>query len=513
MDKIIRLFIVFLGLFSSMFSYSQELKPLREDILFLSSHLTYLASDKLEGRNTPSVGLDSAAQYIEKTFIKLGIPPAYPTYRNSLGLSRVRLGPNSSFSTRNGSGVVTKFKIKSDFIPFDFSSQDSITAPVIFAGFGLNSNEANYNNYKEINVKGRIVILLTGVPSSSDSTNYFKRHETNVAYSVESKVQTAIKAGAVGVIVITDPEKHLLLNPVGYPWPELYKNFPLDASPWRMTDTIKQRIPVFHAGESFVNTIFGSVNNLKQLVSRLNNGESLKSLQPALNLVSMKSTIYDEPIDADNVAAVITGSDPDLNHQVIVIGAHYDHLGMLKKYTKGDDYIFNGADDNASGASSVLAIARNFMLQPLKPKRSVIFVLFAGEEKGLWGSRAFVNAPPVPISSIVAMINLDMVSRSADTLYLEGASNSPALTQIVKDINSDFGFKLITPKGNAFQGSSDHAPFAGKGVPFVFFFTGLHKDYHRVTDEIVKCDFEKATQVARLAFLTAWRISNEISTY
>lgn len=513
MNNLKSFFVVFIVFFSFSSLKSQELKSLREDILFLSSHLNYLASDKLEGRNTPSVGLDSAAAYIERAFISLGIPPAYPTYRNSLGLSRVKLRPGALLSTRNAAGNTILYKIKADFIPFDFSSDDSVSAPVVFAGYGLSIKEANYNSYKDLNVKGRVVVILTGVPVTNDSSSYFVKFPNDPKYSVESKVRLAMEAGACGVVVITDPAKHILLNPVGYPWPELYKNFPLDAAPWRLADTAQQRIPVFHVGEAFVNNVFGGVNSFKQLISRLNSGESLKSLQPSLTLISMKSTIYDEPISADNVAAVITGSDPDLNNQVIVIGAHYDHLGTLRRYSKGDDHIFNGADDNASGTSAVLSIARDFSLQPVKPKRSVMFVLFAGEEKGLWGSRSFVQRPPVPISSFKAMLNLDMVSRAADTLYLEGSSNSPELTQIVKEKNTKFGFKLITPKGNAFQGSSDHAPFAENGIPFVFFFTGIHKDYHRVTDEVSKCDFEKAAQVARLAFLTAWRISNEINTY
>ena len=199
--------------------------------------------------------------------------------------------------------------------------------------------------------------------------------------------------------------------------------------------------------------------------------------------------------------------------QLVIIGAHYDHVGFKKDHKDGEDYIFNGADDNASGTSGVLAVAYAFSRLKEKPKRSMMFILFAGEEKGFFGSRYYTSHPLHPLASTVAMLNLDMISRNnPDSLYLEGAQQSPDITNIIRKENKKTKFKLVV-KESDFLGGSDHYYFYKHNVPFIFFFTGLHKDYHQVSDNPDKSDYNKAARVSRLVFYTAGKISNETIRY
>jgi Zn-dependent M28 family amino/carboxypeptidase len=244
-----------------------------------------------------------------------------------------------------------------------------------------------------------------------------------------------------------------------------------------------------------------------------------QTMQPASYRIRGKTmalnvSLTSKPVDGRNVIAFLEGSDPVLKDEAIVIGGHYDHIGFEKEHQAGSDYIYNGADDNASGTSGVLAIAKAFATNRESPKRSVIFVAFAGEEKGLLGSATYVAAPRWPLEKTAAMLNLDMISRNdPDSLELIGARQNPGLAKIVRKENKKVGFFLLESKRKRLDGGSDHASFFEKGIPVIFFFTGLHKDYHKVTDESGLIDCDKAAKVARLAFMTAWTVANEKKHY
>ena len=207
--------------------------------------------------------------------------------------------------------------------------------------------------------------------------------------------------------------------------------------------------------------------------------------------------------------AIIPGTDPVLKDQILVLGAHYDHIGKLNDSDdKEEDIIFNGADDNASGTAAVMAIAEAFAKSERQPARTVIFALFAAEEIGLLGSTSLLNQPPFATDSVVAMLNFDMVSRGGpDTLYLEGHSRTPELSDIILKYAPDLGIHPVTNNRESI-GGSDHASFIRKGIPAIHFFSGIHKDYHQVSDNPDTIDPDKASRVSRLGFRTAWEIAN-----
>jgi len=230
--------------------------------------------------------------------------------------------------------------------------------------------------------------------------------------------------------------------------------------------------------------------------------------------MAMNVSFIEKPLGGRNVIAVLEGTHPGLKDEAIIIGGHYDHLGFQQEHKADSDYIYNGADDNASGTCAMLAVAKAFSSMVENPKRSVIFMAFAGEEKGLLGSDSYVQKPLWPLSKTVAMLNLDMISRNdIDSLEIIGARQNPGLVKVVRKQNKDIGFKLAESKNKRMDEGSDHFSFFKKGIPVIFFFTGFHPDYHEVTDNPDRVNPEKAAKVSRLAFLTAWVVANENKHY
>lgn len=484
---------------------AQNCPPVETTASEIRNHLDYLASDKLMGRNTPSPGLDTAAEYIIARFKTLGIKPAGNSYRHTIGLQRQHLGSGNSMTVTK-SGKTTVIPLKSGFIPFLFTADTTVESAIVFAGYGITDTAKGYDDYQGLDVNGRIVVVLSDGPKGNGIIPA-ERLTTE-----DSKMQNAISHGAAGFVMVNGPARRMILKPRGYPWPSLSKVMPEDLMPVHISDPGKKLIPSVHAGEQVIETLWGSVDALKSVQTKLDEGASPVSVPITEGSMRISTSVKTENLIADNVVAFLEGSDPVLKDELLVIGAHYDHVGAGRDKGDGSDYIFNGADDNASGTSGVLAIAGLFAQQKAAPKRSVLFILFAGEERGLFGSQAYIRNPVVPIEKTVAMINLDMISRNGDSLFLEGSAACPELTEIVRSKNEQTGLNLILDK-NELTGGSDHASFSTKGVPFLFFISGLHKDYHQVSDNPDKSDALKAARTAHLGFLTAWQIANEDQHY
>ncbi|PKP22741.1 MAG: hypothetical protein CVU06_09210 [Bacteroidetes bacterium HGW-Bacteroidetes-22] len=484
---------------------AQNCQPVETTATEIRNNLNYLASDQLMGRNTPSPGLDTAAEYIIARFKTLGIKPAGSSYRHSIGLQRQHLGNDNSMTVTK-SGKTTVIPLKSGFIPFLFAADTAVESAIIFAGYGITDTANGYDDYRGLDVNGKIVVVLSDGPKGSGVMPSEKLTAENV------KANNAISHGAIGFVMINGPARRLILKPRGYPWPSLSKIMPDDLMPVHTADPGRKLVPAVHAGEPVIEALWGSVDALKSVQEKLDGGALPASLPIVEASARIHTNVQTEQLEADNVAAFLEGSDPLLKDELLVIGAHYDHVGAGKDKKDGSDYIFNGADDNASGTSGVMAIAGLFAQQKAAPKRSVLFILFAGEERGLLGSQAYVRKPFMPIAKTVAMINLDMISRNGDSLFLEGAAACPELANIVESKNKGIGLNLILDK-NELTGGSDHASFSDKGVPFLFFISGLHNDYHKVTDNPDKSDALKAAKTAHLGFLTAWQIANESQHY
>ncbi|MEI8005299.1 MAG: M28 family peptidase [Bacteroidota bacterium] len=479
---------------------------------FLSKQINYLASDSMKGRNTPSPQLDSAAAYIARNFREWGIQPWNGSYFQEFPICQDQLGDTNELTViMNGAGFL--LSIKSDYVPYDFSSAAKVTAPVVFAGYGITAPEYNYDDYKGIDAKGKIVVIFRNEPQKDDSTSVFMGREETKYVSLKEKMKIAVKHGAAGMLVVNGPLQFSSLKARGSPWASLSKIIPKDAAPLHLCGDSDEQIPAMHIGEEVVKLLFGSVDSLKRLEERIDKDLSLASFELQGVKVSMHANILSTVYKVRNVVGYIPGSDPVYGKQLVIVGAHYDHVGFKKEHKTGEDYIFNGADDNASGTSGVLSVAYAFSRLKEKPKRSMMFILFAGEEKGLFGSRYYTTHPLHPLASTVAMLNLDMISRNdPDSLYLEGARQSPDITNIIRQENKKTKFKLVV-KDSDYLGGSDHYYFYKHNVPFIFFFTGLHKDYHQVSDNPDKSDCSKAARVSRLVFYTAGKISNETIRY
>jgi hypothetical protein len=474
----------------------------------------YLASDSMKGRGTNSPELNTAAEYIAGQFKLYGLQSFHGSYFQELNFCYFDLGADNFISVIKGLETIN-FKLKDDFVPYDISGNRPAEGDIVFAGYGITAVEYNYDDYKDLDVKGKIVVVLKQEPGQADSSQVlFGGTELSPYSEVKEKQKNAMAHGAAGLLVMPGTLNYISLKPKGFSWPALSKSLPKDALPKGYCGRPEEFIPVAEIGESLIIELFGSVDSLKHIQQRID-----KKMKPASYPIKGKTmavnmSIVSRPVGGRNVIAWLEGSDPVLKEEAVIVGGHYDHIGFSKEPSGEPDYIYNGADDNASGTSGVLAIAKAFASMKETPRRSVIFIAFAGEEEGLLGSESYVRKPFWPISKTVAMLNLDMIGRNnPDSLKIIGARQNPGLMAIVRKQNANVGFTLAESTSIRMDGGSDHASFFKKGIPSIFFFTGFHEDYHKVSDNPDKINTVKVARISMLAYLTAWTIANESRRY
>lgn len=478
----------------------------------VEKHIGFLASDAMLGRKTPSAGLDTAAAYIASELRKYGILPVNGSYLHAVPLIRTTLG-DDNFLEINNKGKTQQLEIKSQFIPFEHTANGNAEGSLVFAGYGITAPEYNYDDYEGLEAKGRIVLVMQHEPGEQDASSVFEGRTPTRYSSVDYKMENAIEHGAVGMLVITGPLNHLIIKPTGYPWPSLSPIIPENALPITLKERDRRSIPMVHVGEEIMLALFESVDSLERLQAEID--EKMVPLPKEFPdvLIRMKTHTIEKQIMAGNVMGMLPGRDRNLREEYLVIGAHYDHLGFLSGQTAAEDSVYNGADDNASGTAGVLLLAEAFSSLSKAPRRSVLFIAFAGEELGLYGSRAYVEDPAVDLDHTVAMMNMDMISRNhRDSLRVRGASHSPELAGIVVNENKEIGLQLDLEDRNGL-GGSDHLSFYEKGIPMLGFHTGLHNDYHTVRDNPESVDAEKAARIIRLVFRTALNIANDSKRY
>ncbi len=468
------------------------------------SQVKYLASDAMRGRDTPSPELDSCATYLMNYFRSLGLGPVMPKngYYQDFFLLKTRLAGEQKL-TLSIHGVEKNYAIKDDFVPIYFSASRQVTAPVVFAGYGITAPEYQYDDYHQIDVTGKIVLVFTEEPQEKDSTSVFNGSKATDHSKLSEKALNAIDHGAIGLIVVTNPS-HRFRRPPN-PWPSLLRSAPEEAIPLTLGEKEQNKIVAIRIGKQVAEDLMStSGRTMEQLHQQIDAELKPQSLLLPGVMATIATHLESDSLKTQNVIAFWEGSDPKLKEELVVVGAHYDHLGA-----RGDSVIYHGADDNASGTAGVMAVAKAFAQSPQRPRRSVLFMCFAGEEKGLFGSRFYAGSDPIfPLERTVAMINMDMIGRN-DTSAVEvsGAVRSPDLKQIFLQANEQV--KLHYKFGDDRRiGGSDHASFFRQNIPFLSFFTGMHDDYHRPSDTPEKLDAEKMAQVARAAFACAWLIAN-----
>jgi Zn-dependent M28 family amino/carboxypeptidase len=486
--KTLKIFVVLLLLVINSFAQSNENPEIT--IEELKSHIYYLASDELQGRKPGTEGIEKAANYLKAELIKIGVKPLADNYFQNFDIMvDIKAGDNNKFSFDETSG-----RLNEDFIPLAISESKSLSAKAVFVGYGFDINEDNlkWNDFAEIDVNGKWVIMFRDAPSG-DNNEAFENYK-----SIRKKVLTARDKGAAGIIFINS------------------KDFDLEDNLISLSFANREAsvgIPVINAKRSLINKLLEKYEfTIEDLESAIKESRSAKSFE----IESVISATVDlEKINATtkNIVAIIEGSDPILKNEYIIIGAHYDHLGMGGKGSgsRAPDTlaIHNGADDNASGSAAILEIFEKLAANKNQLKRSVIYLAFTAEEMGLIGSKYFTNNPLVDLKKVKFMFNLDMVGRlnpETKNLTVGGTGTAEGLENLIKTYSDKSGLNVKFDSQG--YGPSDHASFYAKDIPVMFLFTGIHEDYHTPKDDANLINYEGEKLVADMTYEMILDIAN-----
>ena len=460
------------------------------------AHIKFLASPELKGRATGSPELEKAAAYIADQFRADGLqpPPGAASFLQPFEVTTsAKLGKGNRFEFSFG-GESQSLQPGKEFIPINFSSSGKASGGVVFAGYGITAPEYNYDDYAGLDVKGKFVVVFAHEPQEYDPTSVFEGKVYTYHSQLPSKVADAKAHGARGLIVINDRINHTAEGDPLLPFGRV--EGPADGG-----------ILVVQVKEEVVRPWFQAVGQDPEEIERKIDAD-LKPRSFALGKVEVRENIDVERAvkKTANVAAYLPGQ----TDEYIIVGAHYDHLGLGEQFSLAPSLagtVHPGADDNASGTAGVIELARYFASQP-KPKRGFLFITFAGEELGLLGSEFYAGHPELPLDKAVTMINLDMIGRvRAGRLYVGGVGTGNLLRGDLERIAPSYpGLKL--DYSEAGYGSSDHTSFTAKQVPVLFFFSGLHGDYHKPSDTWDKIDAAESVEVLQFIADVATRIDS-----
>ena len=487
----------------------------------LKDYLSFIASDEMEGRDTPSRGLDTTARFLALNLSRWGLIPAGDdgSYFQKIALSRDLVDRTETRVQLNDQLLA----FGADYIP-SARPADLPATQLVFAGNGWLIKSKSIDAYKGLDAKGKIAVIFgpsNGYPHGVKSSDLSGKRGEDWLNAGEY----AQKQGVAGIVIV--PDFQYLAN-----W---------DRNRARVTERGATKVDKFQSPAGA---------QIPQIVLSLRVAEFLfqderqtaqsifesiyegKTPEPfALNAdkkLAITVKVKSDHVSTQNVVAVFEGSDPVLKNEYVALGAHYDHIGI--GIPVNGDAIYNGADDDGSGTTALLAMAEALAKARARPKRSVLFVWHAGEERGLWGSRYFTNYPTLPLAKIVTQLNIDMIGRSkkeGDTnsrnselsgpneIYVIGSKMmSTDLGNLVESVNKQYlnltyDFRYDDPSDpNRFFFRSDHYNYARKGIPIVFFFDGEHEDYHKPGDSVDKIDFQKMEKVSRTIYLTLWEVAN-----
>ena len=478
--------------------------PTYEEIITagaLLEQVRTLASPAMAGRGVGTPGIEKAAEHIAREFQQAGLKPGGTQgYRQTFEvITGVRVGPETRMRVTPEEPDPEKSKAlaKTLFTPFGFSEDGAAEGEVVFAGYGITAPELHYDDYAGIDVTDKIVLVMTHEPREKDEKSPFRHPDAYRYTEVRYKAINAREHGARAIIVVEDPVGH--------------------------TD---QREELFGirgvTGGSRAGII--AVNAKRSVAERLlkQPGKTLVQLQQAIDRaltpqsfviprsrVAVQVKLIEERGTAANIIGILPGRDPVLQETAVVVGAHYDHLGVGGEYSLAPSQygeIHPGADDNASGTAGVILLARAFAKSG-GAKRTLIFGAFSAEEMGIVGSSHYAKHPRIPLEKTVAMINLDMIGRLKDrTLYVFGVKTGKEFADLLEEVNRDRN--LILKLGGSGYGPSDHTSFYARKIPVLFFFTGPHGDYHRPSDTVDKVSGEGLATVSRFAYRVVAHLAN-----
>jgi len=455
----------------------------------LQSHIRYLASDSLKGRLTGSAGDSLAAEYIRARLASYGFSPLSGDGFQRFSVTKRIVAGKSNYLSVNGTG----YTADTDFMPFAFSSDAELESEVVFAGYGfsIKADSLKWDDYDGVEVNGKWLLLLRGDPEPDNNSSPY------IPFSSDrGKALLAKDNGAAGVLMVSGP---------GFD--------PKDAFEPLNTEGYSVGIPVLRIKREVADAILAqSKNTIAGLEKKLNDSKKPFSVNTSI-IIKGRSEIVREMAETRNVVMMLPGEDEKLKNEYIILGAHYDHLGMggpgSSSRAVDTTGIHYGADDNASGIAMMLELSEKFAMTNGSHKRSIICIAFSGEEEGLLGSKHFTGNPGLDLTSVNAMINLDMVGRlnESNNLQISGVGTAAGLRDLIYSKTDTAAIRLtLSDEG---YGPSDHSSFYGKNIPVLFYFTGAHMDYHTPADTWDKINYDGMIKISGPIYNVAENIATD----
>jgi hypothetical protein len=502
----------------------------------LRADLFFIAGDSLRGRLTDTEENRATADFIRSRFERMGLKPAGPnnSYFQPYNLMTATLpaSPASNLlEVMTGDGSTRQLRAGQEFYPHRFSASGVASAPVVFVGFGISAPHLGYDDYGG-DVKGKIVLAVDHEPGERDPNSPFDGVVTSEPSTAWRKALAAQDKGAAAVLFVSDIHNH----PGAANFEAAARNYWPDTPPRILSYTLaagadRIRIPVAQVSPAVAaSLVAGTKRTLEELSKASETSRGFAPLALPDARVSIHTSVDRHIVPDRNVVALVEGGDPRLKNEWVIVSAHYDHNGA------DGTQIFNGADDNGSGTVALLEIAEAYALAAKagqRPKRSVLFAAWNSEERGLLGAWAYTEQPLAPLTSIAAVLNMDMIGRNeeipvggggrfaglevqtaesnSNALNLMAFSKVPDITAVVEKANAGIGLELKKRYDNNSSNlvrRSDQWPFLQRGVPAMGFITGLHPDYHTQYDRPEKINYVKMEKIARLVHQVSWDIAN-----
>jgi hypothetical protein len=473
----------------------------REPVTALSAErfmedVTWLASPEMKGRGTGSPEMERAAEYIAEEFRQAGLRPAGDngTYFQSLEVTTgAEPGPNNAVRIAGND-----LRLNEDFVPIIISNTAEFEGPIVFAGYGISAPELQYDDYTGIDATGKIVVVLRHEPQEADTQSKFAGANYTLHASFMNKAINARQHGAKAIVFLTDP---------------LHQDEEVGPATRRIEHTDASISAIHAKREPFVALFRAAGRDIAAIQRDIDRDLMPRSFELPNATARVATDVVRTRNTVRNVIGALDGSEPALKDEWVVVGAHYDHLGLGDQSSLAPAQIgqvHHGADDNASGTAGVIELARLAANDNREWKRSALFIAFTAEEHGLFGSAYFVAHPTVPLTSINGMINMDMVGRIMnDRVFIGGVGTAAAYRGMVDAANADPGAGLNLDFSDSGYGASDHTSFNTKRIPVLFFFSGLHTDYHKPSDTADKINAEGSIKVLSLVHGVLDRMANQ----
>ncbi len=500
----------------------------RED---LKMHMQFLASEELEGRDTGEPGLQVAARYLAVQAEHLGLQPADADqdYMQPYFIAEKSYDREKSSITISGvDGYVSVNKDPFYMLPAPPSDQTTLEGEVVFAGYGINSEEHEYNDFENIDIKDKVVLFMNRAPMNEEGTEaQFDKERWSGLQSFQFKLPYIFSQQPKAVLMVMDPKSGMEsigdVNPTVADY--LGRSRTLKSGDEEPSAPGGNRPGIVLIHRSVADQLLATAGkNLEDLQLEIDRNLEPRSFLLEGAHVKIDLTMENRDLEVYNIFGIIEGSDPDLKDEVVIYVAHYDHVG-----TDGQGGVFNGADDNASGTVALIEIAEAFMKESKRTRRSIGILWVSAEEIGLFGSQYFAEHPLVPLDRIAAVINLDMVGRTKmqedvesertgltiqarDSVKVIGGLQSKVLMKINEKsleeagLHADYTYNNVTDP-NRYYFRSDHINFARKDIPVLFYSTGTHRDYHMITDVEEAIDYSKFLTMARFCYTAGYNVA------